>query len=223
MSTLATPLALNTEGAGTYRGEADRAPFTPTRRLIVLVPAPLVDDAELASQVQALALPGCLSVLLLSKCDRAEDTWAQRRYLATLAAHIRTAPQLHVEAHISPKRAWLGILKSVAIPGDLVVCQRGQTTRAAWWAPAESLAKAIRTQLQVPVCELQDVRSGPRIGRLSGFARAGRWLLALTLIASFGLLQVQFRTLTTGWMTSVVLIGSVWVELLLIAWIASKD
>ncbi len=223
MSTLVTPLALETEAAVSYKGEAVRGSFTPTRRLIVLVPDSLVDDAELAAQVQALALPSSLSVLLLSKCDRVEDTWAQRRYLVTLAAHIRTAPRLHVETHVSPKRAWLEILKSVTIPGDLVVCHQGQITRTAWWMQAESLAKAIRTQLCVPVCELQDVRSGPRIGYMNGLASAGRWLLALAMIAGFGLLQVQFRAMTTGWMTSVVLIGSVWIELFLIAWIASKD
>ncbi len=185
------------------------------RRLVVLVPSLEVDLAEFAARLRSLALPRGLRVLLVGQHPHAEDKWIWRRELAGLAALISDAPRIIVDYHVGRPQPWPVMLQPMVREGDLVVCHREQVQ--GWSVTGNSLARQIKVELQVPVCELRGLYAHlPRLAP-SVVRNALSWAVPLVIILVFGVIQVQLREHTTGWVTTAALFVSVLIELALIA------
>ena len=180
-----------------------------TRRLIVLVSQSDWDDPELPGRVWNLATSRGSAVLLLGLSPEAAQEPQARRQLITMAAAIqdsRTAAGIQVEIG----HDWVGRVRSVWQPGDLVVCTAAGLRQ-------RSLSQLLSSSLQVPVHVLTDLRAAPdsrpgllrqviswggALGIIGGFlwlqialgqppgAAGQTLLLALTVLAEVGLLWI---------------------------------
>lgn len=189
----------------------------PGQRLVVLVPDLESDPAELAAQIQALAAPRGLAVLLVAQSDSAHDLWATRRRLTTLAALVSAPPQVRVDTHATPTREWLKILQHVIAPGDMVVCSRRQSAALLWPWQRKPLAEVIRARFRVPVCELAEVSSVSQRHPTNLAALILAWVVPLAIIAVFAFFQVTIEAYTDGWVTTALLCGSALVEIIVLA------
>mgnify|MGYP001209393034 CR=1 FL=1 len=189
----------------------------PSGRLVVLVPWLDRNLAEFAAQIQALAAPRELPVLLVAQSDTARDLWATRRSLTTLAALIAAPHRIQVDLHVSPTREWLKILPHVITAGDVVVCAQGQADTGRWLRRPRPLAEVIRDRFQVPVCVLTElsVEAPAQLESLATRVRA--WVVPIAVIILFGFLQVQIEVGTEGWVTSALLCGTAIIEIIILA------
>ncbi len=187
------------------------------RRLVVLVPGPAADLAALATQIQTLARPKALPVLLVGQGETLQDVWAARRQLTTLAALIAAYADQTVGTLVSPPRPWIKLLREVQQPGDLVVCHREQSQMTWPWLHRQSLGEQLRTQLDVPICVLQGHFPGLRTTTQRMINQGVSWAIPVAVILGFLLLQVQIELHTTGWLTAVLLSASVLIELAILA------
>ncbi|HRF50488.1 MAG TPA: hypothetical protein PLC98_22870 [Anaerolineales bacterium] len=187
------------------------------RRLVVLVPGPAADLAALATQVQTLARPRALPVLLVGQGETLQDVWAARRQLTTLAALIAAHAARPVDTLVSPPRPWLKLLREVQQAGDLVVCHAEQSQTTWPWSRRQSLGEQLRRQLNVPTCVLQGHFPGLRTTTQRMVSQGVSWAIPMAVILGFLLLQVQVELHTTGWLTAVLLSASVLIELAILA------
>ena len=152
-----------------------------TRRLIVLVSQSDWDDPELPGRVWNLATSRGSAVLLLGLSPEAAQEPQARRQLITMAAAIqdsRTAAGIQVEIG----HDWVGRVRSVWQPGDLVVCTAAGLRQ-------RSLSQLLSSSLQVPVHVLTDLRAAPD-SRLGLLRQVVSWGGALSIIGGFLWLQI---------------------------------
>lgn len=188
------------------------------RRLVVLVPDAAMDQAEFANQVRGLAADRGLSVLLVAQHRTAEDAWAVRRNLVTLAALIGDPPQISTQLQVEAGRTWLQMIRSLLAPGDLVVCHREQTIGGGWPWQRRSLVEQLRAELGAPICVLGGLVHTEAMEGETWPRRVAGWVIPLALIAGFSFVQVQIQSETTGWVTTALLCVTALVELALVAW-----
>ncbi len=191
-------------------------------RLLVLVPDYSGDPAELAAQIRSMAAPRRLPVLLIGQIAEQPETWSVRRDLSTLAALIAD-PEIRVDSVATTTASWIEILRRVVLPGDLVVCHHEQTLDRNWPWQRQSLAEAIRKELNVPVCALQGFVPGLRLVRARWLSGILGSLLPFAFIAFVSAIQIAIQTLTTGWLSTVLLSLSAVVEILALAYLTLRS
>lgn len=191
-------------------------------RLLVLVPDYSGDPAELAAQIRSMAAPRRLPVLLIGQIAEQPETWSVRRDLSTLAALIAD-PEIRVDSVATTTASWIEILRRVVLPGDLVVCHHEQTLDRNWPWQRQSLAEAIRKELNVPVCALQGFVPGLRLVRARWLSGILGSLLPFAFIVFVSAIQIAIQTLTTGWLSTVLLSLSAVVEILALAYLTLRS
>lgn len=191
-------------------------------RLLVLVPGYSGDPAELAAQIRSMAAPRRLPVLLIGQIAEQPETWSVRRDLSTLAALIAD-PEIRVDSVATTTASWIEILRRVVLPGDLVVCHHEQTLDRNWPWQRQSLAEAIRKELNVPVCALQGFVPGLRLVRARWLSGILGSLLPFAFIVFVSAIQIAIQTLTTGWLSTVLLSLSAVVEILALAYLTLRS
>jgi hypothetical protein len=191
------------------------AAWPEARRLVVLVPAELLSETSLAARVYAAARERGLDVLFLGLAPQPEAEPALRRRLALLAACTRDDPIVKARYRLVIGGGWLSALEHTLQPGDLVVCHREQRLQRLWRATV--LGDVLAARLRVPVVVL-DGFSAPEARPLGEAARTVLfWLGALLVLAGFFWVQVDIQQQVQDWARTVLLIGSVAVEFLLLA------
>ncbi|MEW5987175.1 MAG: hypothetical protein AB1791_11115, partial [Chloroflexota bacterium] len=103
----------------------DGRPLPAARRLVVLVASPDT-PYDLAREVWNLAAPHRLDVLFVALTRRRSERGVLQRLLVSLAAVTRD-DHVPVETHLQERGSWLQTVQAVWRPGDLIVCQDGQT------------------------------------------------------------------------------------------------
>jgi len=191
-------------------------------RLLVLVPDYSGDPAELAAQIRSMSAPRRLPVLLIGQIAEQPETWSVRRDLSTLAALIAD-PEIRVDSVATTTASWIEILRRVVLPGDLVVCHHEQTLDRNWPWQRQSLAEAIRKELNVPVCALQGFVPGLRLVRARWLSGILGSLLPFAFIVFVSAIQIAIQTLTTGWLSTVLLSLSAVVEILALAYLTLRS
>jgi hypothetical protein len=194
-----------------------RAPLPAAKRLVVLVPAGLIDETALAQHIWSIAQARGLSVLYVSRTTRVEDEPSLRRRLALLAALTRDTDCVRADSRLAVGNDWLALIRAVGQPGDLVVCHAEQQ------APLLSLGRPIGQTLADTLGTPVYLLSGYCEPEASQLARLGRqllfWIGALVIGAGFFWIQVNVQRLTQDWMQTVVLVLTVLIEFgLLAAW-----
>jgi len=99
------------------------------RRLIVLVPDELAGNAEVARKVHAMALQNGCNVFFLTLVGDDQDFLSASRDTATMSA-ITSDKVVVVNSRLVKSAHWLPVLREIYRPGDTVVCQEGQLTKA---------------------------------------------------------------------------------------------
>jgi len=152
-----------------------------TRRLIVLVTGADWDDPELPGRLWNLASSRGSAVLLLGLSPEADREPQARRQLASMAAAIQDA-RIKAEIQVEAGNDWVGQVRSVWQPGDLVVCTAAGLRQ-------RSLSQLLTSSLQVPVHVLTDLRAAPDSG--PGLLRQiVSWGGALGILGGFLWLQI---------------------------------
>ena len=197
----------------------------------MLVPDEGADGIELARKVWALATPCELPVVLLyllgagsdsgrdsRSRDEASREPSARLRLATLAAQVRD-DHIHVETHVIPSQGWVGAIRQLCQPGDLVLCCAEQTVPIVS-SGRQPLHQVLSFMLDVPVFVLTGVYSEPRARDNRSpkqFSRAAFWSVVVAIVVVFFFVQVQVDQQMVGLARTLLLLCSALVELGVIA------
>lgn len=199
------------------------------RRLIVLVPAEGADGVELARRVWALAAPCELPVVLLcllgvgehdegaGRDDESRESAARLR-LATLAALVRD-DHISVETSVLFSHGWVGAIRQLCQPGDLVLCCVEQTVPTAA-SGRQPMHRVLSWVLEVPVFVLTGLYGEPRAQEDRAprpLSRVLFWAVALGIVAVFFFVQVRVDREAVGLIRVLLLVCSAFVELGVIA------
>ena len=168
--------------AATLGSKAAVLPASPaTRRLIVLVTGADWDDPELPGRIWKLATSTGSAVLLLGLSPEADRVPQARRQLVTMAAAVRDA-RITAETRVEVGNDWVGQVRSIWQPGDLVVCTSAGLRQ-------RGLSQLLTSSLQVPVHVLTDLRAAPQ-SRTGVLRQIVSWGGALGIIGGFLWLQI---------------------------------
>ena len=152
-----------------------------TRRLIVLVSEADWDDPELPGRIWTLASSRGSAVSLLGLIPEAAREPQARRQLISMAAAIQDS-RIPAGILVEVGNDWVGQVRSVWQPGDLVVCTAAGLRQ-------RSLSQLLSSSLQVPVHVLTDLRAAPDSG--PGLLRQiVSWGGALGILGGFLWLQI---------------------------------
>jgi hypothetical protein len=175
-------------------------------RLIILVPDQDIDETGLARQVWDLAVPARLSVLFLCLCSQAEQEYGLRRKLAALAGLTRD-DRISVGVQFEFGRDWLGELRSIQRPGDIVLCHAEQVIGLR----QKPLSRLLDSALDLPVYVIAGYYV-PSPGAPALFRQIFFWTGATAIIAGFFWLQAQISQPVGDLARSILLVISVLVE-----------
>lgn len=193
----------------------DDQSLTPAQRLVVLVPASILDESELARRIWSMASPRRLSVLYLGLCNDIEHEATARRQLATLAAITRD-DWAKVDTRLIIGNDWTRAVRSVYRTDDLIICHAEQQVTNGRFK-RQPLSEALLNFLDAPICTLagfcpqlppSESRPGPAL--LS-------WLFPVFILVAFFLMQIRIEQLPKDWAHTALLSLSVIVEYVLIA------
>ncbi len=190
-------------------------PTGPGRRLIALIPAAELDDAELARRICDLAAALESSVLLFGLYRRASDEARLRRQMVTIAAVLR-ACRISVQVQVEPGPDWVAALRTILRPEDSIACiadqQTGRLRRPLNMILSSGLGRSVHVlSLPGPVA--------PVYPRKSLLAETIAWGGVISIILGFFWLQVRIEQLPKDWAHSALLYLSIIVEIALIwAW-----
>jgi len=183
------------------------------QRLIVLVTQPDWDDADFPRRVWELAAVHGSAVLLLGLFDHVGEAALLRRHLITMAAAIQDD---HVSSRILIEAGndWVGRVRAIWQPGDLVVCSADQQAGSKH-APSRQL---LASDLLVPIHLFSTIRPESR-ARPGLLRQAISWAGSLGIIAGLFWLQVVISQISGEATRAVLLTFSVLVEIgLILVW-----
>jgi len=188
-------------------------------RLVILVPGQGLEALALA---QWLASPVSLhrpSILFLSVVQSLNEEPCARLQLSDLIALTSGFP-VKVESDLILGKNWVDAVCEVWQPGDLVICNAGQTASLPD-AVRYPLSVALSNRLDAPVLALTGLyRESLRRPRTCA-TEVAWWGVALALVAAFGVLQIWISQNASGWASQFLLILSVLAEVSLI-WIWNR-
>ena len=183
------------------------------QRLIVLVTQPDWDDAGFPRRVWDSAAVQGSNVLLLGLFDHVGEAALLRRQLITMAAAIqddRVSARILIEAG----NDWVGRVRGIWQPGDLVVCSADQRAGSKQ-AP---LSQLLASNLQVPIHVLSTIRPESH-GRPGLLRQVILWAGSLGIISGLFWAQVVISQLSGEPTRAVLLSFSVLVEIgLILVW-----
>jgi hypothetical protein len=179
-------------------------------RLVIVVPD-VAEPALLASRIHAVAAAGDRDALIIGVVSSSVSESALRRKLALLAAFVREAGT-NTEVRIERDRSWISALRGLLGAGDLLACSVDDRLPASGEPWIELLARTFRRDIYA------FMDSDPTTGLRPGLtARLAPWLVPSAIILAFFWLQVRISQTGTGAITTGLLMGSVVVEIGLIA------
>lgn len=187
----------------------------PGRRLIALIPAAELDDAELARRIGDLAATLESPVLLLGLYQHTSDEALLRRQMVTIAAVLRSH-KINVKVRVEPGRDWVAAVRAVVRPGDSIACiteqEAGLPRRPLSLILSSGLGSSVHVlSLPGPVA--------PVPPRKSLLAEIVAWGGVIGIVLGFFWLQVQIEQLPKDWAHGALLYLSIIVEIALIwAW-----
>ncbi len=186
-------------------------------RIIVLVDAIRISDAEFARIIWFLASPARLNVLFLALAPSDSECMAAERRLTSLAAITRDA-WVHVETVVFDGRSWMAAIQSVLKPTDVIACHAEQTVWGGLFKERKPLAGAIRSITDVPIYEFCGLYLQSESSLKRHILMVSYWLLFLAIIIAFFFLEAQVISLRPIWAEEVILclvfiieLGVLWV------------
>ena len=215
---------MNTMQAGPEQRQreiADSFQTTPLTvdRLIVLVPTPGAEGVALARRIWALASPCELKVVLLCAVDDdASRESAARLRLATIASLIRD-DHVEVETLVFTRQSWVGAVRRLYQPGDVVLCCVEQTIPTAANG-RQPVWRVLQWVLNLPVYVLEGLYSetpSTQSPAAAAFARVITKSALAVIVAVFLYAALQIDMTTVGAAHTLLLLVAVVVELGLIA------
>jgi len=192
----------------------DDTTLRPAQRLVVLVPAIINDESELARRIWSMASPRRLSVLYLGLCREIEQEAGARRQLATLAAITRD-DWATVETRLQIGTDWTRAVRAVYRPDDLIICHAEQQVAAKGFKQ-QPLSQALLTALDAPVCVLAGFCPQGPSQESKPVSKLFSWLVPIFILAVFFLMQVRIEQLPRDWAHTALLSLSVIVEYALV-------
>jgi hypothetical protein len=194
---------------------ASRFDDGPASRLIVLFPASAGDNLNLSHRIWEIAKSSGLNVLLLSLCSDYYEESQLRRQLVMMAAMISDS-NVCTDIRIEHGNDWVGKVKNIYRPGDVVACSAGQRVGPM----RRPLHEVLRSQLEAPIYILSADRpiKNPRSNL---YLQASFWLGSLIIIGGFFWVEVKLDQLPQDWAHSLLLYICVMVEIGLI-WLWSS-
>ena len=189
-------------------------PIRPALRLVVLVPENELNETELARRIWKLAAPGSLSILLLSVSSSPQTETYLRRRLATMAA-MTGDEQVQVGTTLAAAKTWADAVRDVWRPGDLLVCYEGHF-KANWIIRRVEIGQEISKALNAPVYFMAGLRLGPSLNHQNWPKELVTWSIAISLLIAFGWLQISIDRATDGWISTIILILTVLVEIIVL-------
>jgi len=178
----------------------------PDSRLIVLFPASAEDNPHLSHRIWEIARSSGLNVLLLSLCSDYYEESQLRRHLVMMAAIIGDG-HICTDIRIEHGNDWVGQVKNIYQPGDVIACYAGQRVGLM----RKLLHEALRSQLEAPIYILtadQPIKNS----RPKSLLQASFWLGALAIIGGFLWLEVKIVQLPQDLAHNVFLYLCVFVE-----------
>jgi hypothetical protein len=118
---------------------------TNRQKLIVILPGDLAGNLEVANKVHWLAIREQCSVFYLTLLDDFENALTYSRKMATMSA-VTEGNILEVQSKLVAASSWLGELRKILLPTDLIVCQAEQLARVGR-IKAVPLAEFVRSEL----------------------------------------------------------------------------
>ena len=197
----------------TQAAPAERRLPASVRRLLVLVPETLVEEAELARQVWVLASARRLPVVFVGRAGSPAREDRMRWRLASLAALTRD-DHVRVTTHITSSD-WGTTLRTLREPGDAIVCHAEQTGRQRMRRGplSDQLARALREPIHVleGLCAPSEPRA-LNVGRRMVF-----WTGVAALVLVFFAIQAALEGLPQDWLQLTLLALTVLGEFALVA------
>jgi hypothetical protein len=189
--------------------------YSPSRRLIVLVPDGDVDVSKLGKFIWSLASPNRLEVWYVALGSDIYNEPRMRRCLATLAAITRD-DFVHVETHVSLGGSWLQLLRLRHQTGDVIFCHIEQTT-SLLGLNRRPVGNSLSSALNAPVYVLsgfypQKIAASSRL-----LHRIASTALVVGIVVVFLALQLLIHLASTGGTYTVLLSVSLIAEYGLIA------
>jgi hypothetical protein len=177
-------------------------------RLAILVPAGDLDEAQFAHRLWRLIEPTAHKVLLLAVGISSDERLAMERRMVTLHGMIHDR-RMHIETQIVTSSNWARALRRLSQPGDVFICLADHTV--SWYWRPRKLSQVLKA-LDLPVLVLPDqllARSYSLTPRLNSMLRIA---VSLAIIPLFSYLQIRIGQGLHGWVSSVLLLGTVAVE-----------
>ena len=185
----------------------------PASRLIVLFTTSAGDDPGLPHRIWEFARSSGLNVLLFSLCDDYNEESQLRRKLVTMAAMISDS-SICTDIRIEHGTDWVGSVKNIYRPGDVIACYAGQRVGLM----RRALHEVLRSHLEAPIYILsadQPIKNS----RSKRLLQAVFWLGSLAIIGAFLWLEVKIVQLPQDWAHNLLLYLCVFVEVgLLLLW-----
>jgi len=174
------------------------------RRLIVLVPADLVDASGFAQKIHWLAMQQKRDVLYLNLVLQEEDYLASTRLLTTLKA-ITHDSWFKVGSAMVEAANWVDALRLFSQPGDMIVCHKEQTAPAGIFRRLP-LGESIETELKLPVHILSGYYR-PEPAHIPRWLRGLIfWLGCLAILVGFSVIEFRMDIQAVGAAKQIVLI-----------------
>jgi hypothetical protein len=189
------------------------------RRLVVLVPNEAIEPAALVAALDTINVgldPRASEILFVRLSSNPGGDWqaySQLGELAGRAHHLNLTPR----TQLLPSSSWLGVVRQVVQPGDLVVCHVDQAPGRWPWQRGR-LAPLLAAKVDVPVYILS--------GLYESSQRCANWLVRLAyegallvIVGGFSWLELQADMTMVNPAKALVLILLFWSELgLIFAW-----
>ena len=191
----------------------DDQPLPAFRRLVILVPNADLDEIRLARRIRAMMSPYKVGILLLSPVIREEEDSLEHRRLTNLAAILGDPFYTVTTKTISGKR-WIGEIKQNLLPGDLLVCLKGQHAPSLG-QKSQPIDQALVGQLPCPVYVLNNIAIKETSRRTFSHRLVG-WLVPIAIILLFLGFDVRIILDTGGWVNTMLLGTTLIVEVVLI-------
>jgi hypothetical protein len=191
----------------------DGQPLPAFRRLVVLIPNADLDEIRLARRIRSMMSPYKAGILLLSTVIREEEGLLERRRLTNLATLLRD-PYYTVTSKTISAKHWVGEIKENLLPGDLLVCLKGQNSPS-WSLKSHPVGQTLAGHLPCPVYVLHNIAIKEVLGQTLSHRILG-WVVPIVIILLFIGFDVRIAKDAAGWVSVMLLSIAMLVEIGLI-------